>query len=182
MLTSCQGQCRHCCWSSQTCCQTCVGQKQHTEQRVESREHLQMTARLHVDRTEAYCIMAKRLGCHVGSEQTMAAWRRASLKRYMSMQRAGCPSRPARPAHMHLPCHMSVLHSGLLEWSTEKRSLRICAHMIRDDSAADNFLGFSCATHSSLSLHQTWPQIWPHFVVTWRSITCLEAALLQDGA
>lgn len=62
-----------------------------------------MTARLHVDSTEAYCIMAKRLGCHVGSEQTMAAWRRASLKRYMSMQRAGCPSRPARPAHTCTP-------------------------------------------------------------------------------
>ena len=70
------------------------------------RADLQRTERRQVDRVEAYCIMANRLPCQLGSKLTMAACLRASLKRYSSMQRAGLPSRPALPAHSHT--HLST--------------------------------------------------------------------------
>ena len=86
---------------------------------------LQRMERRQVDREEAYCIMANRLPCQLGSKLTMAACLRASLKRYNSMHRAGLPSRPALPAHhnthafarMHSPCvHVATrfVHVGKL--------------------------------------------------------------------
>ena len=102
-----------------------------SQERSLKESHLQMRARLQVERAAAYCMTAYRLACHVGSKLMIAAWRSASPKRYMSMHLAGCPSRPALPAHSSaqqlLGAPLVSLRPGITHANTRLRSCFPCS-------------------------------------------------------